>query len=180
LAAETFAGEGSSMSGIAATIDRGILLGTKGLAYLAGLCVFGMFAVIVTSVVMRYAVSRPLAFTEELTGLLLATSIFLVIPHVTAAHLNIRVTLLSDRFSGAARRAIHIIAQGVVVAFLAVFLIEAQKFVNLALRFNEKTELTRLPIAPFKTAMALSLALTLLIVLWQALRPPPEGDGLKI
>jgi TRAP-type C4-dicarboxylate transport system permease small subunit len=156
--------------GLAARVDRAILAVTRGLAMLAGLCVAGMFAIIVASVVMRYAVSRPLGFTEELTGLLLATSIFLVIPHVTAAHLNIRVTLLSDRFHGASRRVLHVVGQAVLVAFLVLFLVEALKFTALAMRFNERTELTRLPIAPFKMVMAL----------WQALRPPPEGEGLKI
>jgi TRAP-type C4-dicarboxylate transport system permease small subunit len=163
-----------------AAVDRAILAATRGLAVLSGACIALMFAVIVTSVVMRYAMSRPLAFTEELTGLLLATSIFLVVPHVTAAHLNIRVTLLSDRLGGSARRIIHIVGQAIVIAFLAVFLYEAQRFVGLALRFNERTELTRLPIAPFKAAMAASLGLTLVIACWQALRPPPEGGGLQL
>lgn len=167
-------------SGVASRIDRLILALTKGLAMLAGLCVFGMCAVIIVSVMMRYVVSRPLPFTEELTGLLLATSIFLVMPYVTAAHLNIRVTLLSDKFQGVPRRVLHVSGQLVLAAFLAVFLIEAQKFLGLAMRFNERTELTRLPIAPFKAAMAASVGLTLLIALWQTVRPPPAGEGLSI
>lgn len=168
------------MGGAAALVDRLILRVTRVLALGSGLCIAGMFAIIVTSVVMRYAVSRPLGFTEELTGLLLATSIFLVIPYVTANHLNIRVTLLSDRLTGMTRRVVHILGQLVLAGFLLVFLIEAEKFVGLALRFNERTELTRLPIAPFKAAMAISIAVTLAIALWQMLRPPPSGDGLKI
>ena len=139
-----------------------------------------MFGIIVASVVMRYAVSRPLAFTEELTGLLLARSIFLIIPYVTRAHLNIRVTLLSDRFSGVGRRLIHVLAQGILVAFCAVFLIEGLAFYDLAVRFRERTELTRLSIAPFKMLMVVCMGLTLVIALWQMIRPPPEGEGLKI
>jgi TRAP-type C4-dicarboxylate transport system permease small subunit len=165
---------------VARVVDGGIHLVTKGLAILAGLCIAGMFAIIVTSVVMRYAVSRPLAFTEEATGLLLATSIFLILPYVTAKHLNIRVTLVSDRFQGPARRLAHVVGQAVLAAFLTVFLIEAYAFVQLALMFNERTELTRLQIAPFKAAMAFSIALTLAITLWQMVRPPPVGEGPRI
>jgi TRAP-type C4-dicarboxylate transport system permease small subunit len=165
---------------LAQGIDRVIFLVTKGLAILAGLCIAGMFGIIVTSVVMRYAVSRPLAFTEEATGLLLATSIFLVLPYVTATHLNIRVTLLSERLRGLTRQIVQLAGQMVLAGFLLVFLIEARAFTELAVMFNERTELTRLPIAPFKAAMAASIALTLMIALWQMLRPPPEGEGLRV
>jgi TRAP-type C4-dicarboxylate transport system permease small subunit len=99
---------------------------------------------------------------------------------VTASHLNIRVTLLADRLAGGARRLLHLVGQLVLAAFLAVFLNESLRFVGLALRFNEKTELTRLAIAPFKMLMAGCIGFALLIALWQMLRPPPEGEGLKI
>jgi TRAP-type C4-dicarboxylate transport system permease small subunit len=169
-----------SFAGLADRIDRGIRLAALALAGLSAACVAAMFAIIVASVTMRYAVKRPLAFTEELTGLLLAASIFLIVPHVTASHLNIRVTLLADRLAGGARRLLHLVGQLVLAAFLAVFLNESLRFVGLALRFNEKTELTRLAIAPFKMLMAGCIGFALLIALWQMLRPPPEGEGLKI
>jgi TRAP-type C4-dicarboxylate transport system permease small subunit len=163
-----------------ARIDAAILFVTRALLWLAALCIGAMLAIIVGSVVMRYAISRPLAFTEELTGLLLATSIFLTLPHVTAAHLNIRVTLVADRLGGVARRVAHGAGQLALVVFLVLFAVEAQKLVGFAFRFNERTELTRLPIAPFKIAMVASLYVTLVIALWQALRPPPVGDGLRL
>ena len=168
------------MTSLAAWVDRIFRWLALGLAGAAALSIAGIFAIIVASVVMRYAVARPLGFTEELTGLLLASSIFLIIPYVTQAHLNIRVTLVSDRFGGAARRPIHILAQGVLVAFCAVFLVEGLAFYDLAVRFRERTELTRLAIAPFKMLMVLSMGLTLVIALWQMLRPPPAGEGLKL
>jgi TRAP-type transport system small permease protein len=167
-------------AGLAARVDRALATVALGLAGLSALCVAAIFVVITTSVAMRYVASRPLAFTEELTGLLLALSVFLVIPHVTAAHRNIRVTLLSDRVPARAGRAVHVLAQAVLAAFLGVFLWESWRFVGLALRFAERTELTRLPIAPFKTAMAGCVAFALLIALWQAFRPPPRGAGLKV
>lgn len=171
---------GGHIQALGEAFDRSLRLLALVLAWLAAFAVAAIFVIIVTSVVMRYAVARPLAFTEELTGLLLVTSIFLIIPHVTMQHLNIRVTLLSQRLTGITRRLMHIVAQGVLAAFLAAFLSESLKFVNVALRFNEKTELTRLAIAPFKMVMAGCIGFTLVIALWQMLRPPPEGEGLKL
>ena len=49
------------------------------------------------SSMMRYAIGKPFAYTEELVGLLFATMVFLSLPYCTLRRRHIEVTLLTDR-----------------------------------------------------------------------------------
>lgn len=154
-------------------LDAAVQFLARSLAAVAAAAVAAMAAIVVTSVVMRYALGAPFRFSEELAGLLLAMAGFLAMPLTVVADLNIRVTLLPDRLPGAARRAFFVFGQIVLVAFGLVFFIEAWKIADFTLMRNLKTEQARLPLAPWVLAMAGAVALTTLLAVWRALRPPP-------
>jgi TRAP-type C4-dicarboxylate transport system permease small subunit len=151
-----------------------------GLLVLAGLANFGIFVIVLLAVGMRYVVGSPFAVTEELSGLLLAMSVFLVLPLTIIANLNIRVTLVTERLTGTVRRIAWIIGELILVAFLIVFANEAWKFYGTALRFNERSEQARLLLAPWKLATFAILALCVVCALWRAWRPPPKTGGTVI
>lgn len=148
-----------------------------GLLVLAGLANLAIFAVVLMAVGMRYIVGAPFAMTEELSGLLLAMSVFLVMPLTIIANLNIRVTLVTERLTGAWRRITWVVGELILVAFFLVFAREAWKFYTTALRFNEKSEQAQLLLAPWKLATFLILALCVACALWRAWRPPPKTGG---
>lgn len=152
----------------------------QGLLVLAGLANFGIFVIVLLAVAMRYVVGSPLPETEELSGLLLATSVFLVMPLTIVANLNIRVTLVTERLHGAARRIAWIVGELILIAFLAVFAKEAWTFYQTALRFREKSEQAQLVLAPWKLAAFAILLVCLACALWRAWRPPPRTGGTVI
>jgi TRAP-type C4-dicarboxylate transport system permease small subunit len=154
-------------------LDAAVLLLARALATLAAAAVAGMAALVVASVVMRYAVGAPFRFSEELAGLLLAMAAFLAMPLTVAADLNIRVSLLPHRLPGPARRGLFVFGQLVLLAFGIVFLLEAWKLAEFTLARNLKTEQARLVLAPWMIAMAAAVALMSLLAVWRALRPPP-------
>jgi TRAP-type C4-dicarboxylate transport system permease small subunit len=151
-----------------------------GLLVLAGLANLAIFVVVLLAVGMRYVVGSPLPETEELSGLLLAMSVFLVMPLTIIANLNIRVTLITERLAGAARRISWIVGELVLIAFLVVFARESWIFYTTALRFREKSEQAQLVLAPWKLAAFVILAVCVICALWRAWRPPPKTGGTVI
>lgn len=154
-------------------VDRALLVASRALAAFGAAAVAAIFALVLAAVVMRYLVGAPFRFTEELSGLLLAATVFLTLPYTVAAHENIRVTLLADRLSGAPRRVLWVLGQLVLVAFGAVFTFEAWTVTSFTIGLGLKTEVSRLPLWPFLVAMTGAFALAAAIGAWQALRPPP-------
>jgi TRAP-type C4-dicarboxylate transport system permease small subunit len=147
---------------------------------LAGLANLAIFVVVLLAVGMRYVVGAPRPETEELSGLLLAMSVFLAMPLTIIANLNIRVTLVTERLSGAARRISWIAGELILLTFLLVFAREAWIFYSTALRFSERSEQAQLSLAPWKLAAFAILAVCVVCALWRAWRPPPKTGGTVI
>ena len=147
---------------------------------LAGLANLAIFVVVLLAVGMRYVVGSPLPETEELSGLLLAMSVFLVMPLTIIANLNIRVTLITERLTGAARRVSWIVGELILLAFLAIFARESWMFYSTAVRFREKSEQAQLLLAPWKLAAFVILLVCVAFAAWRAWRPPPKTGGTVI
>lgn len=155
-------------------VDRALLVVSRLLLALSAACCAGILGLVVTAVVMRYAVAAPFRFTEELSGLLLSAMAFLALPFAMAGNANIRVTLVTDKLGRPARRAAWVFGQAVMVAFCAVFAWEGWNIAEFTLRLNLMSEQARLPLGPWVVLMPASLAFTALVAAWVALRPPPE------
>jgi TRAP-type C4-dicarboxylate transport system permease small subunit len=156
-------------------IDRVILWVTRALGALGAAAIAGMAVLTVLAVVMRYALGAPFAFTEDLAGLMLVSAVFLGVPYAVASHAHIRVNIAYDRTNGWARRGMFVLGQVVFLAFAAVFFRDALADLNLTLMLNLKTEVARIPLAPFVAVMSVGIALAALVAAWQMLRPPPAG-----
>lgn len=162
------------MERLAAGIDRVMLLVTRVLAALGAACVAGMATLVVLAVIMRYAFGAPFAFTEELAGLLMVSSVFLGLPFVLATHAHIRVGLVYERAGGWLRRTFWVLGQLVFVTFAAIFFRDALADARFTLMLNLRSEVARIQLAPFVICMAAGVALAGLVAAWQMLRPPPE------
>lgn len=158
-------------------VDAAILWVARVLAAFGAAAVAGIFALVLAAVVMRYGAGAPFRFTEELSGLLLASTVFLTFPLTVAAHHNIRVGLLADRTRGPLRRVFWIAGQAVLVAFAAVFAWEAWKTTAFTVRLGLSSDVARVPLAPFMIVMTASVTAVAFIGAWQMLRPPPPPSG---
>jgi TRAP-type C4-dicarboxylate transport system permease small subunit len=170
----------STQAGDDPAVERWLHRLGYGMLVLAGFANLAIFCVVLLAVGMRYVVGSPLPETEELSGLLLAMSVFLVMPLTIIGNLNIRVTLVTERLAGAARRISWIVGELILLAFLAVFARETWIFYNTALRFREKSEQAQLLLAPWKLAAFVILVVCIICAAWRALRPPPRTGGTVI
>lgn len=153
-------------------MDRVILGITRALAALGAAAIAAMAVLTVMAVVMRYVVGAPFAFTEDLAGLMLVSAVFLGMPYALASHAHIRVNIVHDRMSGWPRRALFLLGQLVFLAFAAVFLRDALADLNLTRMLRLKSEVARIPLAPFVAMMSIGVGLAAMVAAWQILRPP--------
>ena len=163
------------MTSLPERLDRVILWVTRAFGALGAACIAGMAALTVLAVVMRYAFGAPFAFTEDLAGLMLVSAVFLGMPYALATHAHIRVNIAYDRARGWLRRGLFLLGQLIFLSFAAVFFRDALADLNLTMRLNLKTEVARIPLAPFVAMMSIGIALAALVAAWQMLRPPPAG-----
>jgi len=155
-------------------VDRGLLLVSRGLLAVSAAACAGILGLVLAAVVMRYAVASPFRFTEELAGLLLSAMAFLALPFAMATNANIRVTLVTERLGGTARRFFWVVGQAIMVAFCAIFAWESWGIAEFTLQLNLMSEQARLPLGPWALLMPAGFAFTALVAAWVALRPPPE------
>lgn len=153
-----------------ARIDRALSVVCLALATLAGLCIAAIFVLMVAAVVMRYGVGAPFRFTEELSGLLLVTIVFLTLPYTILADKNIRVSILSSRAKGTMKLVLLVVSECILLAFALIFTWEAYRSTAFTVRFGLASDVARVPLSPFMIVMTGSVALVSAIAVWQVMQ----------
>jgi len=161
-------------------IGRILDLVARALAAIAAAAGAAIFAFILAAVVMRYVVSAPFRFTEELSGLLLAMMVFLAMPLALVRDLNIRVTLVTGAMPRMARRVAWIASELILVAFAAIFAWQSWNLAEFHMRLGLRSEQARLELWPWLAVMTACVALCALVGAWKATRQPPSGGGMHI
>ncbi|MBT90227.1 MAG: C4-dicarboxylate ABC transporter [Deltaproteobacteria bacterium] len=147
------------------------------LAALAGL---GMVVMVSVGVVMRYFLNSPLNFTEEVVGLLLSASLFLMLPYLTLHDKHVQITLLTQHPAEKIRWVLKILKQLVTLAFFAWMLYETVPWLQFAIKLNLKTEISRLSLLPSMAILPISFFLTCaasLLRLWQIRRSSQDSSS---
>ncbi len=139
-----------------------------------------MFAVVLLAVIMRYGWGRPLAFTEELAGLLMTVAVFTLLPVTVMQELNIRVTVLTERLAPLAQRLVFWIGQSLLVAFAAIFTWQAWAITSFSARLNLMSEQSRMPLAPFLLVCTLCIGLAGIAGAWRAWHAAAPQEGEKV
>ncbi len=136
----------------------------QGLEYLAlafaAVGALGMTAIVglvVSGVVMRKVANSPFYFTEEVVGLLMSTSLLLALPLVTLRSDHVRVTIVAANLSGRSRVWLAFLAAAVGLAFGIWLTAEAVPWLEFAMRFNLKTETSRILLYPWMALLPVSV-----------------------
>ena len=161
-------------------LDTSLAFASRALLCGAALAVLAMTSLVALSVIMRYFVGSPFAFTEELVALLYLAMVFFTIPIATLRGEHIVVTLYVDRTGPNGRRLLGLAAGLVMVVFAAWFVYETAAFTALSRSLESRTDHVGMLLWPWMAIMPLTLALAGIIAAvrgWQSLRhpgaPPP-------
>jgi TRAP-type C4-dicarboxylate transport system permease small subunit len=112
-----------------------------------------MAGVIVASSAMRYLAGAPLAYQEELVGLLFVALVFLALPHCALKDENICVTLARELLPLRAQRIAEFIGDLCVVVFAAVFGLLAWDFTKVSFEVGARSEVANLTLFPWMILM---------------------------
>jgi len=151
--------------------DRWLVRATTGLAGLAVAAAAAILVLIVASVALRYVEGRPLRFTEDLAGLLVAALLLLALPRVTLEGRHVTVRLVVDRLSGRARRIADAAGRVVLLTFCLWWLVAAWPWFAFTYERDLKSAVARLPLTPWVALVPACAALLALIAARQLLRP---------
>lgn len=144
--------------------------------------VFGgmaMAALVVLGVAMRYFVGSPLAFSDELVGLLFVLIAFAILPSSELRHRNISVTLITDMMSPRLKTVARIARLVLVIAFALAFSKLAIDFAITSATFGARMDSLNVSIVPWILIIPIAALLAGLIALVRLFRPdfgPVEDD----
>ncbi|WP_191057586.1 TRAP transporter small permease [Geminicoccus harenae] len=123
-----------------------------------------MSLLVFSAVFMRYMLASPLHFSDELVALLFSACVFLTIPYTFAMNLSIRVTLIADHLSERARTIADALSNLGCIGFFLIFGYLSYEFTSFSLLIDARSDVARLPVAPWMALMPISSFLTALIV----------------
>ena len=146
----------------------------------AALAVLAMTALVSLSVVMRYVVGSPFAFTEELVALLYLAMVFCTIPIGTIRGEHIVVTVCVERAGPRMRRLLVMLATLVMLVFAAWFVVETWAFAEFSRKIEARSDHVGILLWPWMAIMPATMALVGIIALvrgWQSLRNRGTGSA---
>ncbi len=141
---------------------------TLGLA--AGIVLFGLMTITVADVVGRYALNAPLPAGYELVQVGMAILVFLVVPVVTARDEDIRVDIFQRLFPARIRPALRLASKAISLVVILAFAWLLWQRAGTFRVSGETTSNLRMPLAPLAVFVAISWAVSAVIVAVQIAR----------
>lgn len=134
----------------------------------AGMAMAGL---VVLGVLMRYFVGSPLAFSDELVGLLFVLIAFAILPSCELRHRNISVTLVTDMMPPRLKKISRVARLVLVVVFAVAFSKLAIDFIATSARFNARMDSLNVSIVPWIVIIPFAAILAGVIALVRIFRP---------
>ncbi|MEM7441887.1 MAG: TRAP transporter small permease [Pseudomonadota bacterium] len=135
------------------------------LLVLAGLALAGLALLISASVLRRYVLNSPIAWTSEMAGLFFVSLFFLSIPFVTFFDKHVSVTLVTQLLNARWKRIAAVLANLFVMVFCLWFAWLTVPWLEFAGRVNPRTIVLRVELIPWMLILPISMALTALAIL---------------
>lgn len=128
---EAYAGDAGAPTGTLNRLDRAV----DGLLYiLSALLLIAMTALITYSIFMRYALSRPPLWSEEVPMVLFVWMTFISLAVATRRGENIRVTFFIEKLPPLARLVLELVMHALVIAMMALIFWYSLDVIRLQLR----------------------------------------------
>lgn len=148
----------------------------RGLLYLAAAAGMAMSFIVFISVLSRYLLTSPVGFADEVVALLFATIILLTFPFLFLTGKNISVGLIADSLGVRFKSLAEITSNLVSAGFLVYLGYLSTNFALLSYQLGARTDVARLPEAPWMALMPVSFFLSALAVLIRSVIVPTGGD----
>ena len=157
------------------TVERWFERGLRLLAYVGGLILAALAALVIYEIFMRYFFNRPFRGGYEMTELAMAAIVACGLPYTAITRGHVSVDILSRWLDRPAFRWLNFAVQAVGAAMLALLSWRAFDYALGGMSYGDMTNMMRIPKYPFQFAVAISAGLfsaVLAIHALKALRPP--------
>lgn len=154
-----------------AQIERWFERVLRYIAYGGGLVLFGLMALVIYEIVMRYFFGRPFRGGYEMTELAMSLIVALALPYTAITRGHVAVDLLGRWLDLPAMRWLVALVHLAGAAFLGYVAWRVYLNAQGSLRWGDITNMMRIPKHPFQFAVAASFGLFALVLLL---------DGLKV
>ncbi|CAH1655106.1 putative TRAP transporter-DctQ subunit [Hyphomicrobiales bacterium] len=138
----------------------------NGLAAILGI---GILTLVTVSVIMRYGLSAPFRFTEDVVGLCVLGATFLALPLIALEKQDIRVTALTDILPKRTAFIWTLFGYGVVSLFFFLFGRDLWDQMIFSYKLSLRIEASQIPIWPWIGVMLVSIVLVALITVFQVI-----------
>ena len=159
-------------------LEAALALFSRALLGGAALALLTMTALVSLSVVMRYFVGSPFAFTEELVALLYLAMVFFTIPIGSLRREHIVVTVCVERAGPRLQWLLGLAAAIVMIVFAVWFVYETYLFAVFSRKLEARSDHVGILLWPWMTIMPATISLVGVIAVlrgWQSLRNPCAG-----
>ncbi len=144
---------------------------------LAGFLLAAIVLLISANVFMRYVLDASLSWGEELTLWIFVWFVWLAASYAFRRRKHVRITVLRDFLSKRGQLWLDIVADILIVAFLAVLVFECLKLINLPFVASQKSVVLGLPIPILYASAPIGAALSIFRVLQHLLETFRDLDG---
>ncbi|MEO8654042.1 MAG: TRAP transporter small permease subunit [Ramlibacter sp.] len=129
----------------------------------------GFFVLLAGSSIRRYVLGSPIAYTEELAGLLFVVTSFAAVPFGVMSGRHIRLLLVWRHLPQPLASWLGVIGDLLAVAVLWVIVTQMVAFAEYTRQVGARSEISELLLWPWMYFMPLSLSLLGLALAWRAL-----------
>lgn len=146
---------------------------SRGLDMLAGLCIFSVMILVVSNILMRTLLNRPILGTSEYVNLLTAVGIGLALAYCAFQNGHIAVDLVVNRWPQKIQAGIDILTNSSALGFWFVSAWYVAKYAGMMLDRNMVSPTTQVPLSPVVYLIAfglLSLSMVLSLRLTDSIR----------
>jgi TRAP-type C4-dicarboxylate transport system permease small subunit len=151
-------------------LERAVALVSRAALVLAGLTTLAIFALVTSSVVMRYFFNRPQPWIDEAAGWLLVMSVMLALPEVQRRGDHIGIDYLAARLSTIGRRLLLLFGLATVLVAGVIFVVEGIEMVEFSRMIGVlSNQIPEVPLWAVQALIPAGFALLLLVAATQFL-----------
>lgn len=138
------------------------------LAYAGGLVLFGLMVLVIYEINMRYFYGRPFRGGYEMTELAMALIVAFGLPYTAIKRGHVSMDILARWLDLPAMRWLNVLVQATGAVLLAYVAWRSYLHAMNGFRFNDMTNMMRIPKYPFQLSVAVSLGLFSLVLFLDA------------
>jgi TRAP-type C4-dicarboxylate transport system permease small subunit len=143
---------------------------------LSAIVAFSLGILVFVSASMRYVFGSPLMFSDELAALMFVVASFLCLPYTTRRGMNIKLDVLTKRFSEKTQAIMGVVALIVGCIIISAFATSAIDEVPFSIEMKEVSEMAEIMVYPFKIIVIFCLYSMVLAMITNLLCGTTNGN----